>query len=710
MRHLFLSREYPPAPYTAGGIGTYVANVSRLLAEAGETVHVIGQRWPGALRERDVSVGGRLTVHRVPMDSPIQRGARRTTSDEMRILLGTAMPARAWNHNAAAFAESLIEEEGIDVVEAQEWEAPLYPFLLRRAMGLGPVSQPPCVIHLHSPTESVWRHNDWPLSTPYVLQMRRQEEYCIAAADALLCPSAFLADDASRRYRINRDDITTIPYPLGQTRLARRHGSGTKRGPVLYVGRIERRKGLVEFVDAAVSVARDTAEARFVFIGGDVVGPDRHSTLATLEARIPGPMRKRFQFLGEIPRDSLWVQYAGARFAVIPSRWENLPNTCIEAMATGVPVLVSASGGMAEVVVDGESGWLASNASASGLELALRRALRASEDELAVMGNAARDAIQRHCGNAAVVERHMEFRDKVRARGTRRSNQLPAILPWNGAAMSPLGVGEAGPRQTHDVAVTTAEFSARAPDLALPPDGAAAAYAIRLARKEPSGSVALVAPGYVADQEALRAAVQVLRTNGEVGIVTGWVRRGAHETVVAPLCPSFPYQWLGNEAWPIAILRSSAVAVLPELPPDLAEPYASWHLINAMMAAGWKAVSVQWVLGSSTVEPSPSHFETGAERSLEMRRRLRAGFAVEVARDTEALLTMLEPQPASDLPPVAVYGPDIWTGLTLTQALRLGLRGQLALVAEMVHNPRRVWAWIRNRIAPRDNATSEVRT
>ncbi|MGH7477896.1 MAG: hypothetical protein ACRELD_16660, partial [Longimicrobiales bacterium] len=65
MKQLIISREYPPAAYPPGGIGTYIHNIARLLAEAGETVHVIGERWKGAPLERDESYGGRLIVHRV---------------------------------------------------------------------------------------------------------------------------------------------------------------------------------------------------------------------------------------------------------------------------------------------------------------------------------------------------------------------------------------------------------------------------------------------------------------------------------------------------------------------------------------------------------------------------------------------------------------------------------------------------------------------
>lgn len=49
MKHLIVSREFPPVP--SGGIGSYTEQLSRLLAESGETVHAIGQLWAGADRQ-----------------------------------------------------------------------------------------------------------------------------------------------------------------------------------------------------------------------------------------------------------------------------------------------------------------------------------------------------------------------------------------------------------------------------------------------------------------------------------------------------------------------------------------------------------------------------------------------------------------------------------------------------------------------------------
>ena len=73
MRHLIICPEFPPAPMPPGGIGTYVQHISRLLAEAGETVHIIGQRWEGAPKKIEERYGGRLVIHRIWPEEPVAR-------------------------------------------------------------------------------------------------------------------------------------------------------------------------------------------------------------------------------------------------------------------------------------------------------------------------------------------------------------------------------------------------------------------------------------------------------------------------------------------------------------------------------------------------------------------------------------------------------------------------------------------------------------
>src|SRR5215470_10874824 len=120
MNHLIISREYPPAAYPAGGIGTYVANIARLMVERGETVHVIGERWKGAPLAHETTHEGRLIVHRIGADDPVQPhrpSVKRCTAHEIDGLRRTEFPHQWFAWHAAFVAEWLIEHEDIHVVE-----------------------------------------------------------------------------------------------------------------------------------------------------------------------------------------------------------------------------------------------------------------------------------------------------------------------------------------------------------------------------------------------------------------------------------------------------------------------------------------------------------------------------------------------------------------------------------------------------------------
>jgi hypothetical protein len=121
---------------------------------------------------------------------------------------------------------------------------------------------------------------------------------------------------------------------------------------------------------------------------------------------------------------------AGGSFAVVPSRWENFPNSCVEAMASGLPVLASPNGGMVEMVTDGFTGWIAASQAPEDLAAALRRGLSASPDERAAMGRAAASAIRAHCGADTVVAAQLRFRERVREAGPGPSRRIaPGSVP-----------------------------------------------------------------------------------------------------------------------------------------------------------------------------------------------------------------------------------------------------------------------------------------
>ncbi|MEJ2247325.1 MAG: glycosyltransferase [Acidobacteriota bacterium] len=267
MRHLIICPEYPPSPEPVGGIGTYVMHISRLLAEAGETVPLIGMLWGSGTKKLEVSHEGRLIIHRVSLDEVIPD--TRTESypplalAEIKGLAESPFWQQSFSWQAGLLTEKLIIEANIDIIEAQDYFAPLYYFQLRRALGLGPARQPPCIVHLHTPSSFAVRFNDWNGGRPFWLNAKRLEDYSIAAADAWLCPSNFLACQMESLLGLESNTINVIHLPIGDTPQLHRTGEVWNNGSICYVGRLEPRKGVIEWVDAVVSVADRFPAAQF---------------------------------------------------------------------------------------------------------------------------------------------------------------------------------------------------------------------------------------------------------------------------------------------------------------------------------------------------------------------------------------------------------------------------------------------------------------
>lgn len=434
MTHLILCREYPPAPYPAGGIGTYARHIARQLAEAGETVHMIGQLWEGAPSRIETSCEGRLIVHRISVEEPIANTPEEEQSQRkiLQQLAASTCPTQLFSWQAARYVEALLEREHIDTIEAQEWEAPLYYLLARRAVGLGPAQRPPCIVHLHSPSQMIFEYNEWDQTLTDFLPLARFEEYTIRSADAILCPSHYLAQQVSDLFSLGPNRVQVIPYAMGvETPVLPRTPEAWASDAICYVGRLELRKGVIEWVDAAVNVAHSHATVSFDFFGADTYlgGGAGPSVLEFLKKRIPRALQPRFRFHGTKSRAELLNALSEVSIAVVPSRWENFPFTCIEAMSTGLPVLASPHGGMAEMIVDNQSGWITADGSSTGLQAGLRRALATPAVERAAIGAIAAAAIRTLCANETVVRSHIAFRKQVAAAG---SNTVPtgSTTPW----------------------------------------------------------------------------------------------------------------------------------------------------------------------------------------------------------------------------------------------------------------------------------------
>ena len=138
---------------------------------------------------------------------------------------------------------------------------------------------------------------------------------------------------------------------------------------ILFVGRIGPQKG----VDVLLkSLARIRRKGWVLFLVGE--GNARYvKRLKDMVSRLN--LKSQVCFIGGITRVYLPYFYSSAQVFVLPSRFEGLPATILEAMACGAPVIATRVGGIPEAIIDGVSGALVEPNSVEQLQKALERLL-----------------------------------------------------------------------------------------------------------------------------------------------------------------------------------------------------------------------------------------------------------------------------------------------------------------------------------------------
>lgn len=334
MRVLIVSQEYPPETGW-GGIGSYVHILAHALAGRGAEVHVLSVA--RGLAEHDVRDGD-VHVHRRPLRTP--RGVGRAlglveTYDRLSV---------AWSAWRAARRLGM----DFDVIHCPQWRAEGYFFVRRR--------QAPVVVYLHSLTSQIMeilgdRSRDAWLAA-------RLEESTVRRAGLVASPRRH-AETVAARLGVGEDRLRIVPNPVRPAPPA----PAPPPGPpyrVLFCGRYEPRKGPETIVRAAPLVLAEHPGTRFVFVGRDSATREHPSYRQWLE-RLAGErsIGGALEFVDGWQDGAVERETARAHLCVVPSLSESFGYVAAEASTAGRPVVASRVGGLAEVVEDGVTGFLA---------------------------------------------------------------------------------------------------------------------------------------------------------------------------------------------------------------------------------------------------------------------------------------------------------------------------------------------------------------
>jgi glycosyltransferase involved in cell wall biosynthesis len=342
MRIALLSFEFPPA-VAIGGIGTYAGNAARMLAAAGHEVVVFAA---GAEAGRADGPGGAVV--------------RRVRALDRRDFAEALVPALVAAHR----------EKPFDVIEAPEIGpegAPAFAALpgVARVVKLhtptflvGRVGwdAPPPLTRLRFWAASLLRGRWRTLRRPAYDRTADPEYRCTLQADEIAAPSRAIAELLKAEWSLPAEKVHVYPLPFTPPSALLALPPPSAIRVVGFLGRLEPRKGVLEIVRAMPQILREAPDLRFVFIGPS--WPYQNTDMRTWIARRHPDLVHRIDFVGAVKPDGLAAALAPVDAVLLPSRWENFPFACWEALAAARAVIGSREGGMAEVIEEGVSGLL----------------------------------------------------------------------------------------------------------------------------------------------------------------------------------------------------------------------------------------------------------------------------------------------------------------------------------------------------------------
>jgi glycosyltransferase involved in cell wall biosynthesis len=205
-------------------------------------------------------------------------------------------------------------------------------------------------------------------------------------------PSSWLADEVKRSPLLNRFDVSVIPYGVDLEDFAPRNkqsardvfGIPQKSRVVLFVadGLPLYRKGFGILAEALERVGQRVPNVCLICVGHNDPPPG---------LRVP------WIHLGYVGNDRLLSNiYSAADVFVIPSFQDNLPNTVLESMACGTPVVGFSVGGIPDMIQHGKTGLLAPPSDGISLGIAITELLKNTERRLTFSANCRRVAVHRY--------------------------------------------------------------------------------------------------------------------------------------------------------------------------------------------------------------------------------------------------------------------------------------------------------------------------
>gem|GEM_PF-2602198 len=329
---LFVTYEYPNpnGAFGGSGIATTYHELAKGLAKRGHDITVLTHSPEGETFYTD----GGVKVWRIPSDP--------TRSDAHRRV-------RSRSKAVAEALKRLLHQRTFDLIQFPEFNAEGYDFF--QARSTDPLlRQPKVVVRLHSSSKPYKKAHK--LLTADEERNLRMERTQLKSCDLVISPCRATWAAVQRAVGLDHSKpVTFVSNAIDDRQFA--PGSAKRDGPFVfgYVGKLSQAKGVDTIVAAFAQVAaRLGADVELHLVGRSKSAAGGGSYYSWLVRGLPKELQSRIRHVNYLPRQELIRHYHHFNAFVFASRNENVPNTLLEAMSCGLPVIASRVGGVPELL------------------------------------------------------------------------------------------------------------------------------------------------------------------------------------------------------------------------------------------------------------------------------------------------------------------------------------------------------------------------
>jgi glycosyltransferase involved in cell wall biosynthesis len=203
----------------------------------------------------------------------------------------------------------------------------------------------------------------------------------IRDAEASFSPSVFMAKELARIEAIFPRVIhTPLEIDFVQRDPSYYHDNLDGKNYLLFFGTLSRIKGVDLLALVIPKILSNFHDLAFVFVGRDDGLPDGQKVFDFLCEQCDEYADKLLYFPPQ-PKPKLYPIISNAIGVLMPSRVDNYPNVCLEAMSLGVPVIGTDESSLEEMIEDGHTGFLARNGDPESITEAILRLLDLSPEQ-----------------------------------------------------------------------------------------------------------------------------------------------------------------------------------------------------------------------------------------------------------------------------------------------------------------------------------------